>query len=137
MRESSNDATEWKILMKKLLTSVAVVLALVGAALAVNDDDDLNNSDPRWNMWVPQLKDVTVLSDAWVFKNDCHRKMKDPGEDSALGSALDYMADCHSDLYRRAQLAVHPFFATLTKSQQKRYCDAAWRKLDGIASQTR
>jgi hypothetical protein len=25
---------------------------------------------------------------------------------------------------------VHPFFATLTKLQQKRYCDAAWRKLD-------
>jgi hypothetical protein len=47
------------------------------------------------------------------------------------------MADRHPDLYRHAQLAVHPFFATLTKSQQQRYRDAARRKLDGIASQTR
>jgi hypothetical protein len=45
--------------MKKLLTSVAVALALAGVADA---DDDLNNSDPRWNM--PELKDVTVLRDA-------------------------------------------------------------------------
>jgi hypothetical protein len=47
------------------------------------------------------------------------------------------MADRHPDLYRRAQLVVHPLFATLTKSQQQRYCDAVWHKLDGIASQTR
>jgi hypothetical protein len=123
--------------MKNLLTSVAVVLALAGVARAAGADDDLNNSDPRWNIWVPELKDVTVLGDAWVFKNDCHRKMKDPGEDKALSSALNYMADRHLDLYRRAQLAERSYFATLTKSQQKRYCDAAWRKLDGIASQTR
>jgi len=115
----------------------AGVIALAGAALAADADDDLNNSDPRWNMWVPELKDVTVLSDAWVFKNECHRKMKDPGEDRALGSALDYIADRHPDLYSRAQLAVHPLFATLTKSQRQRYCDAAWHKLGGIASQTR
>jgi hypothetical protein len=67
--------------MKKVLTSIAVVLALAGGALAADADDELYNSDPRWNMWVPGLKDVTVLSDAWVFKNGCHRKMKDPGED--------------------------------------------------------
>jgi hypothetical protein len=53
----------------------AGVIALAGAALAADADDDINNSDPRWNMWVPELKEVTVLSDAWVFKNECHRKM--------------------------------------------------------------
>jgi hypothetical protein len=85
-------------------------------------------------MWVPELKNVTILSEAWVFKNDCHYKMKDPGEDQALRSALDYMADRHPELYRHAQRAVHPVFVTLTKSQQKRHCEAAWRKLDGIES---
>jgi hypothetical protein len=112
----------------------AVCLAGAGIPAGAVEIDD---SDPRWNMWVPELKDVTVLSDAWVFENDCHREMKDPGEDEALRSALDYMADRHPDLFRRAQLAVHPLFAALTKSQQKRYCDAAWRKLNGIASQSR
>jgi hypothetical protein len=119
--------------MRTVLLDV-IAAVLLATTIAAHAEDD---SDPRWNMWMPELKEVTVLREAWVFKNDCHRKMKDHGEDEALSSALDYMADRHPDLYRHAQVVVHPFFVTLTKSQQKRYCDAAWRKLDGIASKTR
>jgi hypothetical protein len=120
--------------MNKVLISVIAAVLLATTMTAHAEDD----TDPRWNMWVDDLRaHLTVLSDAWIFQNDCRRKMADAGEDEALSSALSYMADHFPRQYHQAQFAARPFFSKLNRTQQQRYCDAAERKLNGLAARTR